>query len=555
MTVAVYLLNLLLYTLPGVAAAYLIWRRRTLGAIALFAVLLGTAAVLGYAGFWIFLSNKTAGRIFCYLVYLASLAIVVAAIRQRAFWRTIWPIVRDPLLLVGLGGILYLSLLFIFGDPAGQGVALPNVRFFNESRPGDNLIPLIFAERVYSHQPLRPFCCGDWLSSDRPPLQTGVVLLLRQFRMIGSIALNYQALSTLLQCLWIAGVWQLLCACGAGLARRRQVLVLLMLSGFYFYNSVFVWPKLFAAAFLLPAIAMAIEAIREHRALSFTDAALGGVSVSLALLAHPGSIFSLPAFGLAVVWNRKLFPWRAFCAAAIAPALLLSSWAAYQHWIDPPGNRLTKMHLAGVGEIDSRTLEQALADAYRSLSWRTIADYKWSNVRNLMGTDPLIWKPLSLDQEKSRIAQREYISSAVGLLNIGWIGLLLWRFRGNFRSDLKPFAWLLPAGIFNLVVWSLALFGPHATYTTHSSYADILLVTISLAMFLVVELPRAVSFLVLGLQVLNLLLVWTWPAPSKYFPHPHLVPWFVASALASIAVLIWIFARESRALEQDPWIW
>ena len=559
LTATAYLLNLGMYLLPGTAAAYLSSRHRKLSTISLLIVLFGTAALLGYASFWIFLFNKATGRIFSYLVYLVSISLVIAASRQRDFWKTIWIAARDPLLFIALGGILYLSLLFLFGDAAGQGAALANARFFEEYRPGDNLIPLIFADKIYSDQPLRPFCCGDWLSSDRPPLQAGAVLLLWPLRIAGTRALNYQALSTLLQCLWMAGVWSLLSACRVSVARSRQVLVLLVLSGFFFYNSVFVWPKLLAAAFILFAIAIIVRTFRDRRPVGFADAGLGGLSLSLALLSHPGSIFSLPAFAAAALWKRNLFPWRALGTAAVAPLLLLSSWSAYQHWIDPPGNRLTKMHLAGVIPIDDRSVAQALADSYQRLSWQTIAAYKRANLRNLIGTDPLdSFDFFSLTDpgqtEHSRVVQREYIWNAVGVLNIGWFGLLFWWLRGRrTHLELLPFAWLLLAALFNLVVWSLTLFGPHATYTTHSSYADILLLTASLAIFLLLLLPRWVGGLVLALQIFNLIAVWTWSTPAKYFPHPNPLPEFLAIALASAAVLIWIFLKAwSLPQSQSP---
>ncbi len=139
----------------------------------------------------------------------------------------------------------------LFSNPFDSGADVANLRFFDSARPGDNLIPLFFAEKIYAHQPVSPICCGDWLSSDRPPLQAGIFLLQRPLRLLGSVGLQYQLVGTVLQCLWICGVWTLLRALEAPAQRIRQVLGFLIFSGFLFYNSVYVWPKLLAATLVL----------------------------------------------------------------------------------------------------------------------------------------------------------------------------------------------------------------------------------------------------------------------------------------------------------------
>ena len=402
---ALTLCYLTLLLLPGAAVACCLRRRVKLDEVTTVVVLTGTCLLLGYASFWLFFWSKTAGRFSTYGFYIVSVALLVRFGRERSFWKHLARDAGRPFAFAGAAVLLYLSLLWLYGDP-GQGVALPNFRFFDTERPGDNLIPLIFADKIYGRLPMHPFCCGDWLSSDRPPLQSGVYLMLMPLRLVRAPALQYQIVATILQCFFVPAVWCLARACGLSKSRTTQALTLIIFSAFFFYNGVFVWPKLLASASILFAIAIVVCAVRTNRPVVATESIVGGLAIGLALLSHPGSVFSLPAFAVLAASRRRLFPLRRIAAAIVPCVLLLATWSAYQRWIDPPGNRLTKMHLAGVLDIDSRSLPQTLYDAYHQRSFREIVNYKAVNVMTLIGTDPLLRSGLG-SSESARIAQRE----------------------------------------------------------------------------------------------------------------------------------------------------
>lgn len=61
------------------------------------------------------------------------------------------------------------------GDSA-LSLELFSSRWTNPPLPVDNVLPMIFADQIRSGQVSKPMF-GDWLSSDRPPLQAGVYLL------------------------------------------------------------------------------------------------------------------------------------------------------------------------------------------------------------------------------------------------------------------------------------------------------------------------------------------------------------------------------------------
>src|SRR5207302_1636266 len=182
-------------------------------------------------------------------------------------------------------------------------------------------------------------------------------------------------------------------------------------------------------------------------------------------------------------------------------AFFVLPWMAYQKFYDPPGNRLLKMHLAAVSTIDSRSTWQTIKDAYRQRDLATILRLKRSNVSTLIG--PKLFdglgltaigvSPLRLNQqaaEATRIAQREYIWNALGVLNVGWLAVLIsFSRKKRAKSPICHSALLLIAAVINLMAWVLTIYGPGQTVTTHSSYADILLLSVGLIGFLL-TLPR-----------------------------------------------------------------
>lgn len=466
LVIASYTLNLVLFLLPGLAVALVLSARRTLAPLYLVIIVVSTGALLGYLSFWCYFANKQFGKFSAYALYLTALVLTAWFLLRSPRARSAAARIRTPFLFVLLAGICYLSGLYLFADFQKVGPDPAEFRFFDQLRPGDDLIPYILADKISNHSSLHPFCCG-WLSSDRPPLQAGIFLLVRPLRVGHSSVAQYFHLGTALQCLWIAGVWCVLTAVGVSKMRIRQILVLLILSGFLFFNSVFVWPKLLAATLLLFVVSILLSALRNHSPIPAGGTVLAAVNLGLALLAHPGSIFSLAAFSLLLIkWPKLLSMRRALLGVALLALLL--PWIAYQKFVDPPGNRLLKMHLAGVTSIDNRGVTQTLIDEYRKKTPSKVLRLKLSNLQTLVGPKPLDsfgltalrFNPtLHLDRaqtESSRVAQREYIWNAVGLLNLGWIAVIVGLIGSRKRQPVVPFStWLIAAALFNLIIWSL----------------------------------------------------------------------------------------------------
>ena len=496
--------ELVLFLLPGLAVTVAILRRKKLTALDSLITTIAASGALGYLAFWVYFANKTAGQIVSYGLMAAALLFVLAARRRRPL------LVFDrefitPVACVLCLALFNLSLLYLFVNPVKAGVDVANVRFFPQTRPGDNIIPFIFAQRIYDRAPIRPFCCGDWLSSDRPPLQAGIFLLQRPLRVAGNTGLQYQVLGTLLQCLWVCGVWTLLRTLEATVQRTMQTLGLLVFSGFLFYNTVYTWPKLLAATFVLFVFAIVARAVLQRRALTTFETVLASSCFVLGLLAHPGSVFSAPALVWLWLWRRNLLTLKKLALAVAIIAAALVPWTFYQKLYDPPGDRLLKMHLAGVMEPDGRSTVQDVRDAYGRLSAGTALRNRWANVETIVTGAPDQWRGL-------RVAEREYVSFAIGIL---LSGALLAIVPKRFAPQL-PFAraMILFAGL-NLLVWSLVLFGPGATFTEHGSYADILLLSVGFSAFLL-GLPRPLVLAVAAIQLATLIFVWVLYRPAGF---------------------------------------
>lgn len=511
-----------LFLLPGVAGAGLILRRGWSSPILPVVVTVIASSTAGLLAFWAFFFGKTPGRVYCFTIYGASVALLATLAFRSKSLRCVLRALRSPLLYTAATGLFYTALFFLPTTSVGSDPELPANRFFSEGRPEDNLIPLFLADRFYDERPIRPFCCGGWLSSDRPPLQSGVFLLQRPLRLLGGNWLQYQLLATALQCLWVCGVWCLLTALGTTETRKRQVLTFLIFSGFLFYNSVYTWPKLFASALTLFTVSIFIGSFREARATTTLEFAAASGSAGLMFLSHPGSVFSFPAFAVLALRYRRFLHLRQLVLGASIVLCFVLPWNAYQRWFDPPGDRLLKMHLGGETDPTTRSTWQVIRDAYRKHTAAEILRFKLSNLALLFGRSPSelvgvnalrIHSGVHIDSgtaERTRIAQREYIWNALGILNVGWAVGLVCALRSRTRCAV-PFApWLIAAAICNLVIWSGVLFGPGATVTTHSSYAEILLLSIGLLGW-ILTLPRMIVALAFSLQAANFLLVWVWP--------------------------------------------
>src|SRR5262249_30537492 len=196
---------------------------------------------------------------------------------------------------------------------------------------------------------------------------------------------------------------------------------------------------------------------------------------------------------------------RALLGAAVALAWL-APWLAYQRFYDPPGDRLVKWHLAGVIPVDERPAAQALRDAYAQTSPRELLLNRWENLLVLVGRPwraPPEQPPGQSPLSRWRNAEYYNVVPALGLLNLGWLGLLGRRPDGPARRA----GGLLALGLAGLAVWVLLMFGPGTTYVYQGSFTTMMLVFLGLGA-VVSGWPWAWRGPLLALSALDFAVVW-----------------------------------------------
>lgn len=534
-----YATGFVLLLAPGYAVARAVVRRSKFDLAATPLVAYAITALAGYAAFWIYLWNPLAGRAVS-VGWIAAALVALVLLARGGFARE----EALPLALTFLTGLFYLAVLYL------PSTGIPAANRFFVLRPPDNIIPQLFAERLYlGLDPRHLF--GDWLSSDRPPLQTGIQLLIRSLAFAPQYTdVVYEIAGAVAQLAWLPATWLLCVRVGLSPRGRALVLALAILSGYCLYNTVYTWPKLLAAAFSLGALVFALPAPRAGRAASF---ACAGTCAALALLAHGGAVFFVfPAFALLAA-ARRLRLDRALALAVAAGVVLLVPWAAYQRFYDPPGDRLLKMHLAGIVPVDPRPAGRAIAEAYAHTPPSEIVRNKLANVQTAFGAAPLMEvatmsEPLG-PLNAWRVREREHVTAALGVANLGWLALPWWWRRAD-RTARRSVGALLVLALCSTAFWCVALWGPGATVTTHGAYALVLILFVVLGAALA-ELPAPLQHTIAGLALADLVVTWiagSLPDAARVAPSLDLLM-LVLVPLAASAVGI---ALVRSAAEPQP---
>lgn len=495
-------------------------------------IMLAATAVPGYCVFWLTIAMPSFSRPFAATLLFAAFFLLLFCLwRINQEGRAILQSLLAPLLLIAAASLMVQASGFLYGgwqDPSNR----ERTRYLPRLPP-DNRIPLVFAEGARLPHVPSPLL-GEWLSSDRPPLQTGIVLAqLPRFSAIPVLREQaYSVVSVLAQSLWIFALWLLLTAFGLNPRAIALTLAVCLFSGFVFLNTFFVWPKLLAAAYTLGFLASFVAAHRTQT--WFSGVLLPGALLAFALLAHGSAIFAaLAAVPLLLLWQRPR-PLKRMAATLACAFLLYSPWMLYQKFYDPPGDHLLKLHLAGVDKVDPQPFAKSLVSAYASLSRRQLIDNKLQNFRFTFeeGLDGLektahlyqtLLTPGGLPQAAELgLHLREQIffhpAPCLGLFLFAPLALLpglLWqRFRSiEWRTASVFWCFVLAAS----VLWCLLMFGPSTTSIHQGSYAVMLLAFAASVLSLWAASPKLAAAVALAQVMLSFLL----NEPLTRVPYPN----------------------------------
>jgi hypothetical protein len=546
---------LLLFLLPGLAPAVRTVRSGRVASMLLLPLTLVFSCLTGYGTFWVFFLSPDYGPYFAGAILCGSAVWLMAESAGSASRDLILSEkVLTPLALMGLVCLLSLSLLYSVDLEIGTE-GQPRYRFLDFVLAIDNEIPFSFAEPLYEGQDVReafPKDVPGWHSSDRPPLQTGLILLQMPFaRLVKEPRLGSIVVGIVLQCAWVPAVWALWTA--AGLPRRQAGLALLfvLLTGFALVNTTFAWPKMLAAALTLVAVTLVLYDWKPRgESLPLSKAILFGLSAALATLGHGGVAFTLLPLGVLLLmprWNPGLS--RLAVAGAVYVAML-GPWSLYQRFYDPPGAKLLKLHLAGVTAEteteewrDDRPTWQNVLAAYRAKSVREILSNKLANLKALVTAAPdqypwpSVESPPILPVDTGSYRRCDFLSLfwALGFLNAAWFVAVAHLRQRPVPLDRDLGVTVPLLGLASILTWVVVMFGPGATVVHQGSYATFLLIFASLAAWLT-TLPREGVNYLLAAQGALFAVVWLVTSPANTYGLPNV--FVIPLALLFLGVLV-----------------
>ncbi len=460
------MVRLVLTGLPLAAAILCAARIGVRNLPVLLAIGLAASGAVGLLSFWAYYADPVAGESFSYFVLLGSIPLIVWSLYGGQLESALLRRIGTPLALWALGSAFVLFLGFVHG-----GTDTPLITAttrFSHPLPGDNQIPIFFAEWFFKHghDGVPPIFPGEWLVSDRPPLQVGYVLSQRAFGWDVK-GLNYQVLGVVLQQLWIVGLWALLVAARLGRLTRGLAMVAVLVSDLAIVNGFFVWPKLLPAAMLLAVAALVMTPLWSGIRRSLWAAALIAGLCGLAMMGHGSSVFGIVPLA-AVAAYRGLPSWRWLGVGLAVGIAVMAPWSAFQKYDSPPGNRLAKWTLAGETGIDDRSTTEAILDAYGDAGFHGAFENKKGNFKTMIGDgDAYNTLRAAFDTGKLteivrafRIVFFFYLLPSMGLLLLAPVAMAVaWR-----RRTRNPAEWSFALTCFAIlaigaVVWGLLVFG------------------------------------------------------------------------------------------------
>jgi hypothetical protein len=549
--------HLALTALPGIAIVLAAVHRGVRSVPLLLCLALAASGVTAMGGFWAYYADPTIGKVAAFVLVLGSIEVAVWAWLRGRPDPGLLKELLTPLALWMLGSAFLVFLGFAHGG-TNSPFAVASTRF-SHPLPGDNYIPQFFSDWFYhhGHNGMPPILPGGWLASDRPPLQIGYLLVQRPLGW-DEAGVHSQVIGVVAQQLWIIGLWALLLAARVGRLTRTLAMVTVLVSDLAIVNGFYIWPKLLPAAMLLAAAALLLTPLWAEVRRSLWGGALAAALLALAMLGHGSSIFAaVPLLLIAAL--RALPGWRWIGVAALVCVVLVGSWAAYQSYGDPPGNRLTKWMIGGVVEIDDRSSGETILDSYREAGFGGALHNKAENVVSIVGGGPALTQlgdaldaagsgELETAVRQVRVTFFFNLLPSLGLLLIAPIAMALaWRRRRGDPLDWSFSLLCWAVALLGCLVWVLALFGtsPARTVIHQGSYLVPILAISAAVTGLRASFPRFAT----GFLIFNALAMLALYAPS--FDPPEGSSYSLLAILIAAGALAGFVAVAVRARGEE----
>jgi hypothetical protein len=498
------------------------------------------AVMLGYADYRVFGVAK--------IVVLALLLLRFVVIVRRGQFPAYWEWLKEPLVFASLFTIAVLAIGYSNGgleDPRDT----PQTRF-GHHLPIDNVIPFLIAEALKLDHIASPLY-GDWLSSDRPPLQAGLYILLA----IKTGWLGYQIIAAWLQSTFLFGVWGLCVMAELSARARRMTLLACCLLPVTILNTLYTWPKIIAVGYLLLVFALLfVHHPADQRERRVVGVLLGGLA-ALALLCHGTSAFVLIGLSVMVLILWRWPAWRTVGYGLATLLVMYLPWWAYQAFVDPPANRLLKWHLAGVQDVDPRPFGQTLRESYAALTWHDYVQGRLQNFATLYGRGiehlrDLARVVVNHDPELAKALRVgdffNFLPSLHGFAVALIVALALMPFMGAWPSQRAIALKLLGVVAATCVTYCILLFIPGAAVNHQATYAVHVMTAVAIFIVLGSRAP-IVGLLFIALQSVTVGTLYGWMLPENPAYWPTLLI-CIAATLALFAFALMPFRRRRDAV-------
>jgi hypothetical protein len=508
-------------------------------------------AVASMVTFFAWLPGPMVGRLVDLLLLLGSAAVCLRPLLGREGRTAARAAIRRALPVALLtGGLLLVTLGLTFLWSVRADLFTLSAIRFSHQLPWDNELQAIISNRLADGLDPRGQL-SSWLTSDRPPLQSGFQLLtvppLEWLPLSRSAALAQASVAV--QLVWVPAAYAL--SRQGGFTPRSSLLACAFagLSGTALINTVFTWPKVVSAGFLVAALALAL---RYRRAPRTGEAVVLALLTAGGLLSHGSGVFFLPVLVAALLWRRvRIARLRYLGIAAVTVVVAYLPWVAYQRFYDPPGDRLLYYSLAGVQEIVHEPFLAFLRHRYAEAGWSETIDNKLANLWFPVSHSPFAgFSTGGFDAFERRTSEFFVLSTAVGaailpLLAVFGVAAVAVLRRRRASRQVRTIAGLAIACVGSWLIWALLLWGPGTTVVHVSPLAQLWLLFV-LPTAWVTRVRPVFGWLLLALQATLLLM--TYVRSGETLAGGALV----ALVLGGLVVVLAILAAPDREAVADP---
>lgn len=456
------------------------------------------------------------------LTPLIAFSLINKCVKTSSFLKTVKNTYLPPLLISILLLITYTSIFYGCAEktPTYGGYKEVSNRSFCHitNLPFDNALPFIYANNVLNNQDDKKAL--SWNLVDRPPLQIAATLPIENLSEGQNQYVRfyyYHLFAVFLQLCWVGAVWAIFARLKIKKMARFLLFAAFSATGFFYLNSVFIWPKLLAAGLVVAGMSLFIG--HKRNKVPYKYLPFSSILISLGLLSHGGVVFSLVPFGILLAYRiirSKKIGYKYISISFILAISLLLPWQLYKG-SQANSDRLLKYHLAGVeASQDTRGTLQTISDQYKTLGFNQWIENKAQNTRTLITgnynfldncsfSPVVVFKSCFYNQWKVLTFFSTLFAFEIFIIGIF---ILLYRFFKR-RLDIfdKDSLFII---IGSLGFWALVMFEPGSTTVHQGSYATMILAFILLGKHLS-TLPIKVFISIALFQLLLFYLTWIKP--------------------------------------------